>query len=79
METDLTRQDEHVEPLGHADVNAVIGGLLRDLAFAQRPGSNVLLDEIPLAYKDIDEVIEHAKSLIEVKHILRQFINVKGD
>jgi tRNA-splicing ligase RtcB len=41
--------------------------------------SNVLLDEIPSAYKDIDEVMEHAKSLVEVKHTLRQFINVKGD
>ena len=38
-----------------------------------------LLDEIPSAYKDIDEVIANAKSLIEVKHTLRQFINVKGD
>jgi len=38
-----------------------------------------LLDEIPSAYKDIDEVIENAKSLIEVRHTLRQFINVKGD
>jgi tRNA-splicing ligase RtcB len=38
-----------------------------------------LLDEIPSAYKDIDEVIENAASLIEVKHTLRQFINVKGD
>ena len=41
--------------------------------------SQVLLDEIPSAYKDIDEVIENAKSLVEVKHTLRQFINVKGD
>jgi tRNA-splicing ligase RtcB len=41
--------------------------------------SHVLLDEIPSAYKDIDEVIENAKSLVEVKHTLRQFINVKGD
>jgi tRNA-splicing ligase RtcB len=38
-----------------------------------------LLDEIPSAYKDIDEVIEHARPLIEVHHTLRQFINVKGD
>jgi len=38
-----------------------------------------LLDEIPSAYKDIDEVIENAKSLIEVRHTLRQFINIKGD
>ena len=41
--------------------------------------SRVLLDEIPSAYKDIDDVIQHAKSLIEVRHTLRQFINVKGD
>src|SRR3954447_21437521 len=30
--------------------------------------SQALLDEIPSAYKDIDEVIENAKTLIEVKH-----------
>ena len=41
--------------------------------------SSVLLDEIPSAYKDIDEVMEQAKELVEVKHILKQFINVKGD
>ena len=41
--------------------------------------AQALLDEIPSAYKDIDEVIENARSLIEVKHTLRQFINVKGD
>jgi tRNA-splicing ligase RtcB (3'-phosphate/5'-hydroxy nucleic acid ligase) len=41
--------------------------------------SGALVDEIPSAYKDIDEVIENAKSLIEVKHTLRQFINIKGD
>lgn len=38
-----------------------------------------LIDEIPSAYKDIDDVIENATSLIEVKHTLRQFIKVKGD
>ena len=41
--------------------------------------SKVLLDEIPGAYKDIDEVMEHAKELVEVKHVLKQFVNVKGD
>ena len=41
--------------------------------------SQVLLDEIPSAYKDIDDVIEQAKSLIAVRHTLRQFVNVKGD
>ena len=41
--------------------------------------SSELLDEIPSAYKDIDQVMEDAKDLIEVKYTLRQFINVKGD
>jgi tRNA-splicing ligase RtcB (3'-phosphate/5'-hydroxy nucleic acid ligase) len=41
--------------------------------------SKILLDEIPSAYKDIDEVMENAKDLVEVKYVLRQFVNVKGD
>jgi tRNA-splicing ligase RtcB len=41
--------------------------------------SSVLLDEIPSAYKNIDEVMENAKDLIEIKHVLKQFVNVKGD
>ena len=41
--------------------------------------SNVLLDEIPGAYKDIDEVMAHAADLVEVRHVLKQFVNVKGD
>ena len=41
--------------------------------------SSVLLDEIPSAYKNIDEVMAHAKELVEIKHVLKQFVNVKGD
>ena len=41
--------------------------------------SKVLLDEIPAAYKDIDEVIDNARELVEVKYVLKQFVNVKGD
>ncbi len=41
--------------------------------------SSVLLDEIPSAYKDIDEVMEHAKDLVEIQYVLKQFVNVKGD
>jgi tRNA-splicing ligase RtcB len=41
--------------------------------------SKVLLDEIPGAYKDIDQVMENAKDLVEVKYVLKQFVNVKGD
>jgi len=41
--------------------------------------SQVLLDEIPGAYKDIDQVMEHARDLVEVQYVLKQFVNVKGD
>lgn len=41
--------------------------------------TDILLDEIPGAYKDIDEVMENASELVEVKHILKQILNVKGD
>jgi tRNA-splicing ligase RtcB len=41
--------------------------------------AKVLLDEIPGAYKDIDEVINNARDLVDVKYVLKQFVNVKGD
>lgn len=41
--------------------------------------SDVLIDEIPGAYKDIDKTIEYAKDLVKVEHTLRQIINCKGD
>ena len=40
--------------------------------------SEAFLDEIPAAYKDIDQVMVDAASLVEVRHTLRQLVNVKG-
>jgi tRNA-splicing ligase RtcB (3'-phosphate/5'-hydroxy nucleic acid ligase) len=37
------------------------------------------IDEIPAAYKDIDVVMKDAEDLVEVCHVLRQIVNVKGD
>jgi tRNA-splicing ligase RtcB len=37
------------------------------------------IDEIPRAYKDIDIVMADAADLVEVRHTLRQILNVKGD
>jgi tRNA-splicing ligase RtcB (3'-phosphate/5'-hydroxy nucleic acid ligase) len=47
-----------------------------DISFRQ---SKSLIDEIPQAYKDIDEVIENSRELVHVDHVLRQVVNVKGD
>ncbi len=38
-----------------------------------------LIDELPMAYKDIDEVMENSKELVKVEHTLKQIVNVKGD
>lgn len=38
-----------------------------------------LIDELPGAYKDIDDVIENAKELVTIVHTLKQVLNVKGD
>jgi tRNA-splicing ligase RtcB len=37
-----------------------------------------VLDEIPSAYKDIDEVMDNQSDLVSVEHTLRQVLNVKG-
>lgn len=41
--------------------------------------SDAFIDEIPGAYKDIDEVMENSKGLVRVKHTLRQVLNIKGN
>lgn len=38
-----------------------------------------LIDEIPGAYKDIDEVMANSRELVKIEHTLKQIVNVKGD
>jgi tRNA-splicing ligase RtcB len=38
-----------------------------------------LIDEIPGAYKDIDEVMENSRELVKIEHTLKQIVNIKGD
>jgi tRNA-splicing ligase RtcB len=38
-----------------------------------------LIDELPMAYKDIDEVMENSRDLVKIEHTLKQLVNVKGD
>ncbi|VAX09442.1 RNA-2',3'-PO4:RNA-5'-OH ligase [hydrothermal vent metagenome] len=37
-----------------------------------------VVDEIPAAYKDIDQVMENQSDLVEVVHTLKQVVCVKG-
>jgi tRNA-splicing ligase RtcB len=41
--------------------------------------TDAFLDEIPGAYKDVQVVMRDAADLVEVRHTLRQIVNVKGD
>lgn len=41
--------------------------------------TEAFIDEIPAAYKPIDQVMRDAADLVTVRHKLRQLINVKGD
>lgn len=41
--------------------------------------TDAFIDEIPDAYKDIDQVMSDSSDLVEVVHTLHQLVNVKGD
>ncbi len=41
--------------------------------------SDAFLDEIPAAYKDIDQVMADSADLVRIRHTMRQIVNVKGD
>lgn len=56
----------------HDDLRAAMVGIeYRD--------TDAFIDEIPAAYKDIDQVMADASDLVTVRHTLRQIVNVKGD
>jgi len=56
----------------HEDLRAAMGDIeYRDTA--------EFIDEIPAAYKDVDVVMADAADLVEIRHTLRQIVNVKGD
>jgi tRNA-splicing ligase RtcB (3'-phosphate/5'-hydroxy nucleic acid ligase) len=50
----------------------------RDMQGIEVKRSTEFIDELPRAYKDIDQVMEDAKSLVQIEHTLSQIINVKG-
>jgi len=56
----------------HDQLRAAMTGIeFRDTA--------AFIDEIPQAYKPIDQVMADAADLVEIRHTLRQIVNVKGD
>jgi tRNA-splicing ligase RtcB len=55
-----------------ADLRAAMG----DIEYRD---TDAFIDEIPAAYKPIDVVMRDAADLVEIRHELRQLVNVKGD
>ncbi len=49
---------------------------MRGIEFRPR---EAFIDEIPAAYKPIDQVMRDSADLVRVRHKLRQLVNVKGD
>jgi tRNA-splicing ligase RtcB len=56
-----------------------LADLTERMAGIEWSGSAEFLDEHPSAYKPIDQVMADAADLVEVRHTLRQLVNVKGD
>jgi tRNA-splicing ligase RtcB len=63
----------------HAQRTFTYDQLVKSMEGIEWSGSKEFIDEIPDAYKDIDVVMKDADDLVEIRHTLRQIINVKGD
>ena len=63
----------------HAQRTFTYDQLVESMEGIEWSGSAEFIDEIPSAYKSIDVVMADADDLVEVRHTLRQIINVKGD
>lgn len=51
---------------------------VRATAHVECRKDEAVIDEIPMAYKDIDAVMAAQRDLVEVVHTLRQVVCVKG-
>jgi tRNA-splicing ligase RtcB len=62
----------------HAERTFTYEQLVESMEGIEWSGSREFIDEIPSAYKDIDTVMRDASDLVEIRHTLRQIVNVKG-
>ena len=72
--------------VGHAN-EARVTKIVEELAEERERAANLtqrwekeksVVDEIPSAYKDIDQVMQHQTDLVDVVHTLKQVICIKG-
>jgi tRNA-splicing ligase RtcB len=55
-----------------------LADLVRQTAGVECRKDRAVLDEIPGAYKDIEEVMRHQADLVKIRHTLKQVLCVKG-
>ena len=63
---------------GKAKANFSVDDLVKQTAGVECRKDSGVLDEIPGAYKDIDEVMANQSDLVEVVATLKQILCVKG-
>lgn len=63
---------------GQAKKKFTLADLAEQTAGVECRKDDSVLDEIPGAYKDIDQVMEHQKDLVRIKHVLKAVLCVKG-
>ena len=66
-----TPDEQHVNFTQQDLRDAMVGIEYRDTA--------KFIDEIPQAYKPIDQVMQDSRELVTIRHTLRQIVNVKGE
>jgi tRNA-splicing ligase RtcB len=64
---------------GEAKRRFTLEGLRQAMGGIEFRASGGFLDEHPLAYKDVEQVMEDARDLVRIRHTLRQLVNVKGE
>lgn len=55
-----------------------VDDLVAQTAGIECPKDQARVDEIPAAYKDIDQVMSNQYDLVQIVHTLRQIVNIKG-
>jgi len=61
-----------------AERQFTVSDLIVQTAGIECPKDQARVDEIPAAYKDIDEVMKNQSDLVEIVHTLKQVVNIKG-
>lgn len=61
-----------------AERQFTVSDLIAQTTGIECPKDQARVDEIPAAYKDIDEVMKNQSDLVEIVHTLKQVVNIKG-